>query len=53
MLLAELDRIADSNEIRLLIPVSFTGVTARQYAEAFRKHGMDLLRCRPMRPSHG
>ena len=43
MLLAELDRIADSNEIRLLIPVSFTGVTARQYAEAFRKHGMDLL----------
>ena len=43
MLLAELDRIADSNEIRLLIPVSFTGVTARQYAAAFRTHGIDLL----------
>ena len=42
-LLAELDRIADGNEIRLLIPVSFTGVTARQYAEAFRKHGTDLM----------
>ena len=43
-LLAEFDRIADSNEIRLLIPVSFTGVTARQYAEAFRKNGLDLLK---------
>ena len=43
-LLAELDRISDSNEIRLLIPVSFTTVTARQFATAFRTHGIDLLK---------
>ena len=44
LLLVELDRISDSNEIRLLIPVSFTSVTARQFAAAFRTHGIDLLK---------
>ena len=42
-LLAELDRIADSNEIRLLITVPLNSVTSRQFAAAFRTHGIDLL----------
>ena len=41
-LLAELDRIADNNEIRLIIPISFTSVVSRQYATTFRANGIDL-----------
>ncbi len=41
LLLAELDRISDDNEIRLMIPVSFTSVTSRRYATAFRTAGID------------
>ena len=41
-LLAELDRIADNNEIQLLIPVSLTSVVSRQYATTFRAGGIDI-----------
>ena len=43
-LLSQLDRIGDENEIRLLLPVNFTSVTARKYASAFRTAGLDLTR---------
>jgi serine/threonine protein kinase/tetratricopeptide (TPR) repeat protein len=42
-LLLALDRAADGNEIRLLLSVSFTDLTSRQFAAAFREHGIDLL----------
>ena len=41
-LLADLDRIADNNDIRLLIPFSFTSVVSRKYAATFRANGIDL-----------
>jgi len=42
MLLAELDRTSDSNEVRLFIPTSLTSVVSKRYANAFRTHGIDL-----------
>ncbi len=41
-LLADLDRIADNNDIRLLIPFSFTSGVSRKYAATFRANGIDL-----------
>ncbi len=46
-LLAELDRVADGNEVRLVIPISFTGLASRRYADAFRTGGIDLLSVPP------
>jgi cytochrome c-type biogenesis protein CcmH/NrfG len=43
VLLAELDRVADGNEIRLLFPFQLTAVTSRQFATVFRTRGIDLL----------
>ena len=46
-LITEINRISDSNEIRLLMPVSFSNVTSSQYESAFRKFGIDLLAVPP------
>src|SRR5262249_36950201 len=40
--LAELDRIADENDMRFVIPVQITRATSRRFAAAFRAYGMDL-----------
>jgi eukaryotic-like serine/threonine-protein kinase len=43
LLILELNRIADSNEIRGMFPFPITEVTSRQFAAAFRAHGIDVL----------
>jgi tRNA A-37 threonylcarbamoyl transferase component Bud32/tetratricopeptide (TPR) repeat protein len=41
-LLEQLDRIAEENEVRFLMPVVLSGRQADQYARAFRAYGVDL-----------
>lgn len=42
-LLAELDRIAEENDLRFIMPVVLTTRQADRYSNAFRGYGIDLL----------